>query len=156
MIRLARNTKNLLVLNILLLKQSLLFLENKNQSLYKYKWLRIILDEAHNIKNRSTKRCKGICTLKSYYKWCLTGTPIQNKLDDLFGLMMFLKLEVFGEYSWWNSYINNFHNEKETFGLLNQILKTVLLRRTKKSTYKDGSIILSLPKKYVEVSKKQN
>jgi len=43
-------------------------------------WFRIILDEAHIIKDVTTVQSKAACSLKAERRWCLTGTPIQNKL----------------------------------------------------------------------------
>ncbi|KAF5364376.1 hypothetical protein D9756_000893 [Leucocoprinus leucothites] len=48
---------------------------------HQIKWNRIILDEAHNIKERSTNTAKAAFELKSDYKWCLSGTPLQNRAN---------------------------------------------------------------------------
>ncbi|KAL7267230.1 hypothetical protein RUND412_010190 [Rhizina undulata] len=58
-------------------------------------WYRIVLDEAHYIRNRSTWQCKAICSLDAQDRWGLTGTPIQNKLYDLGGLLQFLRMRPF-------------------------------------------------------------
>lgn len=41
-----------------------------------------MLDEAHFIKDRSTSTAKAVFALTSLYKWCLTGTPLQNRVSD--------------------------------------------------------------------------
>jgi SNF2 family DNA or RNA helicase len=48
----------------------------KRDALFRIKWWRIVLDEAHNIKNRNTKSAQACCTLEGKYRWCLTGTPL--------------------------------------------------------------------------------
>ncbi|KAM3135575.1 hypothetical protein pb186bvf_012246 [Paramecium bursaria] len=101
--------------------------------LFDHSFLRVILDEAHNIKNRTAGWTKGAVALKTTYKWCLTGTPIQNKHDDLFSLLQFLKVDTFGEYFWWNTYINKEENEEDQQNMLQQILRPIVLRRVKDS-----------------------
>ncbi|KAH6850549.1 SNF2 family N-terminal domain-containing protein [Chaetomium sp. MPI-CAGE-AT-0009] len=58
-------------------------------------WNRIILDEAHVIQNRSSKRFQAIHALAARHRWCLTGTPIQNRLKDLGSLVEFLRVDPF-------------------------------------------------------------
>jgi SNF2 family DNA or RNA helicase len=65
--------------------------------LHSVDWFRVVLDEAHNIKNKDTKQAQATYALKSENRWCLTGTPIQNKLEDLFSLLHFLKFAPFDD-----------------------------------------------------------
>ncbi|KAJ8114898.1 hypothetical protein ONZ43_g4794 [Nemania bipapillata] len=60
-------------------------------------WFRIVLDEAHMIREQSTLQFKAICRLQANRRWAVTGTPVQNKLDDLAALLAFLRLKPFDE-----------------------------------------------------------
>ncbi|TFK64894.1 hypothetical protein BDN72DRAFT_774028 [Pluteus cervinus] len=65
---------------------------------HQVKWNRIILDEAHNIKDRGTNTAKATFELKSNYKWCLSGTPLQNRVGELYSLIRFLGGDPFAFY----------------------------------------------------------
>lgn len=57
----------------------------------------IIEDEAHKLKNRTTKLYKAIIQLDSEYKFALTGTPMQNRPDEIFALMSWIDPDVLGK-----------------------------------------------------------
>jgi DNA repair protein RAD16 len=59
---------------------------------------RCILDEAHSIKSRQTGSAKACFALNSKYKWCLSGTPVQNRIGEFFSLLRFLQVRPFAEY----------------------------------------------------------
>ncbi|CAG9979634.1 unnamed protein product [Clonostachys byssicola] len=59
---------------------------------------RVILDEAHSIKTRSTMTAKACFALKADYRWCLTGTPLQNRIGEFFSLVRFLNIAPFASY----------------------------------------------------------
>ncbi|KAG1888839.1 SNF2 family N-terminal domain-containing protein [Suillus subluteus] len=67
-------------------------------ALHQIKWNRIILDEAHNIKERQTNTAKASFELQSNYKWCLSGTPLQNRVGELYSLVRFLGGDPFSFY----------------------------------------------------------
>lgn len=48
-----------------------------DSTLHNVKWHRIVLDEAHKIKGRTTNVAKSVYALNSEMKWCLSGTPLQ-------------------------------------------------------------------------------
>lgn len=112
----------------------------------------LILDEAQAIKNPATKQTKSIKALKAYSKIALTGTPIENRLSDLWSLFDFLNSGLLGSKTEFKRYIKN----GADYGSLRQMISPFILRRLKT----DQRIISDLPekneqKKYVSLSKKQ-
>ncbi|KAF7144524.1 hypothetical protein RHSIM_Rhsim04G0113800 [Rhododendron simsii] len=71
----------------------------------KIEWWRIILDEAHVIKNVNAQQSRAVTSLNAKRRWVVTGTPIQNGSVDLFSLMAFLRFEPFSIKSYWNSLV---------------------------------------------------
>jgi len=65
----------------------------------------IILDEAHKIKNKDAITTKQIMQLDAKYKWLLTGTPMQNRPDELYSLFSFMNPEILGS---WTSFRNRY------------------------------------------------
>lgn len=59
---------------------------------------RVILDEAHSIKTRTTMTAKACFALKVDYRWCLSGTPLQNRIGEFFSLIRFLNVQPFSCY----------------------------------------------------------
>ena len=66
--------------------------------LHQVSWFRVILDEAHMIKDRSTSTAKAVYNLVSLNKLCLTGTPLQNRVGELYSLVRFLRLDPHAFY----------------------------------------------------------
>ncbi|KAF9355164.1 DNA repair protein rad16 [Mortierella sp. AD094] len=66
--------------------------------LHRIKWHRIILDEAHNIKERSCNTARSAFALQSERKWCLSGTPMQNRVGELYSLIRFMEADPYGYY----------------------------------------------------------
>lgn len=78
---------------------SFLFLLPLLQSiLHMVSWFRVILDEAHMIKDRSTSTAKAVFNLNSLNKWCLSGTPLQNRVGELYSLVRFLRVDPHAFY----------------------------------------------------------
>lgn len=65
----------------------------KNSQLHSLKLTRIVLDEAHTIKDNRSSTAKAISMLHAEYRWGLTGTPVQNRVNDLLSLIKFLKID---------------------------------------------------------------
>ena len=66
--------------------------------LHSIEWDRVVLDEAHKIKARTTNTAKCIYALRSEKKWCLTGTPLQNRVGELYSPVRFLRMDPHAYY----------------------------------------------------------
>ncbi|KAG0320628.1 DNA repair protein rad16 [Dissophora globulifera] len=66
--------------------------------LHRIRWHRIILDEAHNIKERSCNTARSAFSLQSDLKWSLSGTPMQNRVGELYSLIRFMQADPYGYY----------------------------------------------------------
>ncbi|KAI1430217.1 SNF2 family N-terminal domain-containing protein [Xylaria sp. FL1777] len=96
-------------------------------------WFRIVLDEAHMIREQSTLQFKAICRLQANRRWAVTGTPVQNKLDDLAALLAFLRLKPFDEKGKFTQYITAPFKmcDPEIVPKLRVLVDSVTLRRLK-------------------------
>ena len=66
--------------------------------LHSFCWWRIVLDEAHFIKSRSSQTAAAAFALTSIHKWCLSGTPLQNRVGELYSLIRFLRIDPMAHY----------------------------------------------------------
>jgi len=106
-------------------------------------WYRVILDEAHSIKNRSAKMTKAAYRLDSVYRWCLTGTPMQNNLDELQSLICFLRIKPYCTMANWKEQIGGpMKNGRGGLAMkrLQYFLKAFMKRRTKEILKKEGGL----------------
>lgn len=106
-------------------------------------WYRMMLDEAHTIKNRNAKMTKACYEIRSHYRWCLTGTPMQNNLDELQSLIKFLRIQPYCEMSNWKDSITGpMKNGRGNLAMrrLQIFLKAFMKRRTKDVLKKDGAL----------------
>ncbi|XP_073915348.1 helicase-like transcription factor isoform X1 [Castor canadensis] len=118
--------------------------------LHSIRWLRVILDEGHAIRNPNAQQTKAVLDLEAERRWVLTGTPIQNSLKDLWSLLSFLKLKPFIDREWWHRTIQRPVTMGDEGGLrrLQSLIKNITLRRTKTSKIK-GKPVLELPERKV-------
>ena len=57
-----------------------------------------MLDEAHCIKDRSCSTAQAVFKLTALYRWGLSGTPLQNRVSELYSLVRFLRLDPYSYY----------------------------------------------------------
>ncbi|KAH9474606.1 putative ATP-dependent helicase [Psilocybe cubensis] len=142
----------------------------KKCALFATKWWRIILDEAHNIKNVKTKGAIACCELKGKYRWCLTGTPMQvlpsglpnfanvcsrqNNVTELYSLIKFLRIKPLSNWDTFNEQIakpvNSGRGASRAMKRLQVVLKSIMLRRRKDQTM-NGRALIELPKRNIEI-----
>lgn len=118
-------------------------LTNSTEALLQRDWNVIILDEAHQIKNRWTKVSKAAMDLKGNSRFILTGTPVQNSLSDLWNLFQFINPGMLGKFEQFKAKYSS-HDDKEAsekMEMLKSITQPFILRRTKEN------VLEELPKK---------
>lgn len=141
--------------------KSMLAHSNSDRSEYvfyspKSKFHRIILDEAQNAKNRNTLLSRGACEIDATYRWCLSGTPIQNNPGELQTLLKFLRVKPYDDRRQFMKDIGQALSVGDPDPIaiqrLQKLLNSVLLRRTK-DTLMDAKPIFELPEKQVNIVK---
>ncbi|KAI8811073.1 SNF2 family N-terminal domain-containing protein [Cladochytrium replicatum] len=113
---------------------------------------RIILDEAHTIKNHAIQTSISACALEAKHRWCLTGTPFQNNLLELYSLLRFLQISPYNDKNRFASHITSQFKRGRHMTVLKRvqaILAACCFRRTKKAIL-DGRPIIDLPPKTVQ------
>ncbi|KAK4178003.1 putative DNA repair protein rad-5 [Triangularia setosa] len=124
------------------------------RGLFSLNFFRVILDEAHNIKNRQAKTSRACYEIAAEHRWALTGTPIVNKLEDLFSLVRFLRVEPWNNFSFWRTFITLPFESKDfvrALDVVQTVLEPLVMRRTKDMKTPDGLPLVPLPPKHIEI-----
>lgn len=119
-------------------------------------WNTLILDEAQAIKNPSTKQTKATKALKSRFRIVMTGTPIENRLSDLWSIFDFLNKGLLGSPKEFDIFTKKIKEKHQGYDRLKKVVSPFILRRLKT----DKNVISDLPDKiemktYSDLSKKQ-
>ncbi|KAI9513461.1 SNF2 family N-terminal domain-containing protein [Russula earlei] len=125
----------------------------KKDALFRVKWWRIVLDEAHNIKNRNTKAAQACCALEGKFRWCLTGTPLQNSVEELYSLLKFLRIKPLNDWQTFNEQINKpvkSGRSVRAMKRLHVVLRAIMLRRRKTDVI-NGKPLIELPERYLSI-----
>ncbi|KAF9541344.1 hypothetical protein CPC08DRAFT_650606, partial [Agrocybe pediades] len=101
-----------------------------------------------------TKGAIACCELQSKFRWCLTGTPMQNNVTELYSLIKFLRIKPLSNLEAFNEQIakpvNSGRGASRAMKRLQVVLKQIMLRRTKDQTL-NGEALIQLPKRTVKV-----
>ena len=116
-------------------------------SIFQQTFHRIILDEAHIIRNTKSRAFRACCTLTATYRLCLTGTPLQNKPDDIYALLSFLSVEPLDDKDVFRRAVTQPILNGDDVGLarLRTVMAHVALRRNK------STLNLKMANKVVEL-----
>ncbi|KAH8802968.1 SNF2 family N-terminal domain-containing protein [Xylogone sp. PMI_703] len=111
-------------------------IKSKPSLLHRIGWYRVVLDEAHIIRRPATAFYHACCNIHANSRWCLTGTPIQNKLTDIGALFAFIRAEPFSTASIFRKWIEvpfeqNVEDSTVVKDRLIMLLEALCLRRTK-------------------------
>ncbi|MFV2044415.1 MAG: DEAD/DEAH box helicase [Anaerolineales bacterium] len=120
-------------------------------------WRLVILDEAQAIKNPAAKQTKAVKALKAGTRIALTGTPIEDRLGDLWSIFEFLNPGLLGTAKQFTGFVKDLADRPHNpYGPLRNLMRPYILRRLKT----DKSIIADLPDKteiktYCPLARKQ-
>ncbi len=120
-------------------------------------WRYAILDEAQAIKNPGAKQTKAVKALQAQARIALTGTPVENRLGDLWSIFDFINPGLLGTAKQFTSYTKGLADRTQNpYGPLRELVRPYVLRRMKT----DKSVIADLPDKtevkaYCVLSRKQ-
>lgn len=118
----------------------------EKNTLNKFAWSYLIIDEAHRLKNEASAFSKTVRQFETRYRILLTGTPLQNSLHELWALLNFLVPDVFASSEqfdeWFDLDIDDADEKNKLISQLHKILRPFMLRRLKADVEK------SLPPKH--------
>lgn len=106
-------------------------------------WYYVILDEAQAIKNPGTAQTRAIKAIKGIHRLVLTGTPVENRLTDLWSLFDFINPGLLGGFKNFQSFTKTLQNDPTGYSRLRRTVRAYILRRLKT----DKSVIKDLPDK---------
>ncbi|OGW32881.1 MAG: helicase SNF2 [Nitrospirae bacterium GWC2_56_14] len=115
----------------------------KYEWLHAYDWKYVVLDEAQAIKNPNTKQTKAVKKLMSLNRIVMTGTPVENRLSDLWSLFDFINPGLLGSSKEFSKFVKNLSQDPEGYGRLRKVISPYILRRLKT----DKTVISDLPEK---------
>ncbi|KZT50316.1 hypothetical protein CALCODRAFT_504845 [Calocera cornea HHB12733] len=118
--------------------------------LYRAHWFRVVWDECQLLRNKMSKRSQASCNLKAQYRLLMSGTPIQNKLEEAFPHFRTLGLPVLRTEDGFHDAIGG-KTGRAGPAALSVVYKAHLLRRVQETLFEGEPIVNLLPKEQVEI-----
>ena len=131
-------------------------LAGRYEFLKAHQWYYLILDEAQAIKNPGTRQTRTLKTYQARHRLILTGTPIENRLSELWSLFDFLNPGLLGTAAEFKRFTKSLSQKPSRYRLLRQLIQPYVLRRLKT----DKTVIRDLPDKiemktFTDLSRRQ-
>jgi len=123
--------------------------KDKTDTLFDIEWRRLILDEAHQIKNPKSQQSVACCEIHAKSKWAMTGTPIQNSETDLFAFLRFLNCSPFNDSRTWKRDVAT--GTEQANRRMQTLVSCFVLRRTKAQKDAEGKTLVSLPPRQFKI-----
>ncbi|KAJ6587041.1 SNF2 family N-terminal domain-containing protein [Mycena vulgaris] len=118
------------------------------RTLFGIQWKRVVLDEAHTIRNPKTKMAKAVCALAAERRWALAATPIINSPKDLGSILTFLQIcRPLDKEDFYKRLLLRPLKDGDPAGaeLLRNLMNHICIRRTKEMQDADGNTLVPLP-----------
>lgn len=107
--------------------------------LHKICWHRIVVDEAHTISSHVSKQSRALRSLRAHCRWCMSGTPFKNRIENMYGQMHFLRVFPMGYVAWMRLVHSEFRSRIS--GAFLWMIKASMLR-FKKAQIFDGEALI--------------
>ncbi|MDJ0679413.1 MAG: SNF2-related protein [Xenococcaceae cyanobacterium MO_167.B52] len=130
--------------NLVITSYSLVHRDSK--TLNRVNWQGVVLDEAQNIKNSTAKQSQAVRQIPAGFKIALTGTPVENRLSELWSILDFLNPDFLGNKTFFQKRFANpieKYGDRDSLNILRSLVQPFILRRLKT----DKNIIQDLPEK---------
>ncbi|KAK1989900.1 hypothetical protein LX36DRAFT_459996 [Colletotrichum falcatum] len=117
------------------------WLKEQKGVLHLIEWRRVVLDEAHSIKNHLTHAASACFELKATYRWAVSGTPLINSASELFSYLKLIRCPGLGDF---NEYFQKYESTPKARKRRDRLGYQVLYRRIQSDLFLDQPM-LSLP-----------
>lgn len=110
--------------------------QNSSSPLFSTTWHRIVLDEAHTIRNHTTLTARAVFALRAHRRWAVTGTPLHNRLSDFSSLLQYLNVYPYADRKTFEEAIVDVWKQGDgslALERLRRLFKSIAIRRLRSS-----------------------